>query len=52
MNSTRALWSLAAAALIAVGSATTYAATREGKRAYARHRSALEAILDGQSAPG
>ena len=34
------------------GSATTYAATREGKRAYARHRSALEAILDGQSAPG
>ena len=29
------------------GSATTYRATREGRRAYARHRSALEAILDG-----
>ena len=31
------------------GSATTYRATREGRRAYARHRSALEAILDGPS---
>lgn len=29
------------------GSATTYQATREGKRAYARHRAALEAILNG-----
>ncbi len=29
------------------GSSTTYAATRAGKRAYARHRAALEAILDG-----
>lgn len=29
------------------GSATTYQATREGKKAYARHRAALEAILDG-----
>lgn len=29
------------------GSATTYQATRNGKKAYARHRAALEAILDG-----
>lgn len=29
------------------GSATTYQATREGKKAYSRHRAALEAILDG-----
>lgn len=29
------------------GSATTYQATRDGKRAYARHRAALEAILNG-----
>lgn len=29
------------------GSATTYHATREGKKAYARHRAALEAILEG-----
>ncbi|HEY0952026.1 transcriptional regulator [Nocardioides sp.] len=29
------------------GSVTTYAATRDGKKAYARHRSALEAILKG-----
>ena len=33
------------------GSATTYRATREGKRAYARHRAALEAILDGGVSP-
>jgi len=29
------------------GSATTYVATRPGKKAYARHRAALEAILGG-----
>ncbi|MFC7493509.1 MULTISPECIES: transcriptional regulator [unclassified Nocardioides] len=29
------------------GSATTYQATREGRKAYARHRAALEAILEG-----
>ncbi|MDF1602072.1 transcriptional regulator [Nocardioides sp. YIM 152315] len=29
------------------GSVTTYQATREGKKAYARHRTALEAILEG-----
>lgn len=29
------------------GSTTTYAATRAGKQAYARHRAALEAILAG-----
>ena len=29
------------------GSTTTYTATRAGKKAYARHRAALEAILDG-----
>jgi DNA-binding MarR family transcriptional regulator len=33
------------------GSATTYQATREGKRAYSRHRAALEAILDGGVSP-
>lgn len=33
------------------GSATTYAATKEGRRAYARHRAALEAILAGTDAP-
>jgi DNA-binding MarR family transcriptional regulator len=33
------------------GSTTTYAATRDGKRAYARHRAALEAILGGQPGP-
>lgn len=27
------------------GSATTYRSTREGRKAYARHRAALEAIL-------
>ncbi|SFB70754.1 DNA-binding transcriptional regulator, MarR family [Nocardioides terrae] len=32
------------------GSATTYQATRGGSRAYARHRAALEAILDGAPA--
>ena len=32
------------------GSATTYQATREGKKAYARHRAALEAILAGSDA--
>jgi DNA-binding MarR family transcriptional regulator len=34
------------------GSATTYQATREGKKAYARHRAALEAILAGTDQPG
>ncbi|HYF72109.1 MAG TPA: transcriptional regulator [Nocardioides sp.] len=29
------------------GSTTTYQATREGRKAYARHRAALEAILGG-----
>ena len=29
------------------GSATTYQATRDGRRAYSRHRAALEAILEG-----
>ncbi|CAI9407365.1 transcriptional regulator [Nocardioides sp. T2.26MG-1] len=29
------------------GSTTTYQSTREGRRAYARHRAALEAILKG-----
>ena len=29
------------------GSATSYQATRGGKRAYTRHRAALEAILEG-----
>lgn len=32
------------------GSATTYQATREGKKAYARHRATLEAILQGTTA--
>lgn len=30
------------------GSATTYQVTREGRKAYARHRAALEAILGGE----
>jgi len=29
------------------GSATSYAATKDGRKAYARHRAALEAILAG-----
>jgi DNA-binding transcriptional ArsR family regulator len=33
------------------GSTTTYRATRDGSRAYARHRAALEAILAGTDAP-
>jgi DNA-binding MarR family transcriptional regulator len=33
------------------GSATTYQATREGRKAYSRHRAALEAILDGSVSP-
>lgn len=30
------------------GSVTTYVATRQGRKAYARHRAALEAILTGE----
>jgi len=33
------------------GGVTTYQATRQGKQAYARHRAALEAILDGTVTP-
>ena len=33
------------------GSTTTYQATRPGRRAYARHREALQAILD-ETPPG
>jgi DNA-binding MarR family transcriptional regulator len=33
------------------GGATTYRATRAGRRAYARHRAALESILEGSTRP-
>jgi len=34
------------------GSTTTYRVTRAGRQAYAAHRAALEAILDGDVVPG